>query len=82
MATATLLENIEVYEAQRDVLETEHLGEWVLFHDRELIGTFSDFQDVAGEAVLRFGKGPYLIRRVGAPPMTLPASVAYRPVYD
>ena len=78
--TATLLENIAVYESQRDILETEHLGEWVLFHDKELVGTYIDFQDVANEAVTRFGRGPYLIRCVGAPPMTLPASVLYKPV--
>jgi hypothetical protein len=82
MATATLLDNISAYDALRDVLETEHYGKWVLFHDRELIGGYDDFQDIANEAVTRFGRGPYLIRRVGAPPFVLPASVQYTPVYD
>ena len=78
----TLLDNIAAYDEQRSRLETEHLGKWVLFHDKELIGVYDDFQDVANEAVTRFGRGPYLIRSVGAPPMTLPASVQYRPIYD
>lgn len=65
--TATLLDNIAAYDAQRARLETEHLGKWVLFYDRELVGTYDDFQDVANEAVTRFGRGPYLIRAVGAP---------------
>ena len=82
MATATLLDNISAYDALRDVLETEHYGKWVLFHDRELIGAYDDFQEVANEAVTRFGRGPYLIRQVGEPPLVLPASVQYRPVYD
>ena len=77
----TLLENIAAYDEQRDYLETEHLGKWVLFHDKELIGVYDDFQVVANEAVTRFGRGPYLIRAVGAPPMALPASVQYRPVH-
>lgn len=77
---ATLLENIAAYDAQRDRLETEHLGEWALFYDRELIGCYKDFQEVANEAVTRFGRGPYLIRAIGAPPRSLPASVQYRPL--
>ena len=76
----TLLENIAVYDQRRDVLETEYLGKWVLFHNGEFIGAYDDFQDVANEAVTRFGRGPYLIREVGAPPLTLPASVQYRRV--
>ncbi len=79
---ASLLENIAAYNEQRAYLETEFLGQWVLFHDKELIGCYHDFQDVANQAVTRFGRGPYLIRQVGAPPMTLPASIQYRRVYD
>jgi hypothetical protein len=29
----------------------------------------------------QFGSGPYLIRQVGAPPVTLPASVVYNLAY-
>lgn len=75
---ATLLENIAAYEEQKQYLETEHLGQWVLFHDRVLIGCYDDPQDAANEAVTRFGRGPYLIRVVGASPRTLPASVQFR----
>ena len=78
----TLLDNIAAYNEQLDYLETEYLGKWVLFHDRALIGAYDDFQDVATEAVRLFGRGPYLIRSVGAPPMELPASVQYRPVLN
>ena len=82
MATiATLLDNIAAYDAARDQLETEHLGQWVLFYNAEMIGAFDDFQVVANEAVSRFGKGPYLIREVGVPNMrSMPASVQYRRV--
>ncbi len=74
-----LLEEIAEYEDQRDCLETELLGKWVIFRDRRLQGSYDDFQDAAASAVERFGRGPYLIRQVGAPPIQLPASLRYRP---
>lgn len=71
---------IAAYENMRDFLEREHPQEWVVIHDEELSGTYDDFQEAAAEATRRFGRGPFLIRQVGAPPATLPASVLYRPV--
>ena len=41
------------------------------------VKVFDDFEATAEEAVRRFGRGPYLIRQVAAPPVTLPASVMY-----
>ena len=75
---AKLSEEIAAYEALRVELEADCFGEWVVFHDEQLIGTYSAFQAAADDAVRRFGRGPYLIRQVGAPPLTLPASVMYR----
>ena len=83
MATANsdvLDRQIDAYKAMRDELERDHLYEWVVFHDEKLIGAYEDFQDAAAEAVRRFGRGPYLIRQVGAPPKTLPASLMYKRV--
>jgi hypothetical protein len=77
---AELDRNIAAFEKMRAELEKHHNGKWVLFHDEELIGTFDSFDHAASEAVRRFGRGPYLIRQVGAPPITLPASVLYHPV--
>ena len=76
----TLSQQISAYEAMRDRLGADYLGKWVVFHDGELVDTYESFQDAATDAVERFGRGPYLIRQVGAPPMTLPASILYRPV--
>ena len=78
---AKLSEEIAAYERMRNELETDYLGLWVVVHDEELIGTYDSFQTAAETAVERFGRGPYLIRRVGEPPLTLPASLRYRPVY-
>lgn len=75
---ALLSEEIAAYDRMRNILETDHFGKWVVVHDEALVGTYEDFQDAAADAVQRFGRGPYLIRRVGSPPLTLPASVLYR----
>lgn len=77
------LENeIRAYEARKPELEKHHFGKWVVFHGEEFVGAFDTLDNAAAEAIQRFGRGPYLIRQVGAPPMTLPASVLYHPVSD
>jgi len=78
---ADLRDEIAAYDAMRADLEAKSLGRWVLVHDRELIGTYDSFDAAAKEAVHKFGRGPYLIRQVGAPPISLPASVMYRPMH-
>ena len=77
---ASLLEEIAAYEDKRNYLEVELLGKWVVFHGKKLAGSYDDFQEAAADAVSRFGRGPYLIRQVGSPPMQLPASLLYRQV--
>lgn len=73
---------IAAYEGVQSDLEADHWGEWVVFHGGMLRGTFGDFQKAANAAVTQFGRGPYLIRQVGAPQeIHLPASLLYRPVY-
>ncbi len=66
------------YNARRPDLEREHKGEWVLIHQDEFVGVYATFEDAGRVAVRRFGRGPYLIRKVGAPPLTLPASARFR----
>ena len=69
------------YERMRDMLETDHLNERVVVYDEKLVGTYESFEAAAEDAIGRFGRGPYLTRRVGAPPLTLPASLLYRPAH-
>jgi hypothetical protein len=73
---------IAAFEAQREELEKHYTGKFVVFHGDEFIGAFDTLNNAAAEAVRRFGRGPYLIRQIGAPPVTLPASVLYRPAGD
>ena len=79
MADTALDEQIAVYESMRDDLEREHMGEWVVVHDEELAGTYVSDQEAAEEAIRRFGRGPYLIRQVGAGPITLRIPVLATP---
>jgi hypothetical protein len=78
---AELTEDIHAYEAMRADLESEALGKWVIVYKQKLEGTYGTFEEAAKNAVHRFGRGPYLIRQVGAGAVTLPASVMYRPVH-
>jgi hypothetical protein len=68
---------LAAYEAMRNDLEAHHMGKWVLIHDEQLVATYDSFEGAANSAVEHFGRGPYLIRQVGAPPIVLPASVMY-----
>ena len=74
-------DDIAAYESMQSELEASYLGRWVLFYDRKFVDTFESFDDAAKVAVARFGKGPYLIRRIGSNSVTLPASVMYGPLH-
>jgi len=76
----TLDAEIEAYDAMRGSLEAKHTGKWVLFKDRKLIELYPSFEAAAQSAVRLYGRGPYLIRQVGAQPLVLPASVMYQPI--
>ena len=80
MASYSLDRQIEAYEEMREFLEAKHFRKWVVFYNGELVDTYDSDEDAAVDAVQRFGRGPYLIRQVGAPPVSLPAPTLYRPV--
>ena len=69
--------DIEAFEQMKPRLEAEQMGQWVLLHNQKLINTFDSFDAAADVAMQRFGRGPFLIRQVGAPLVTLPVSVLY-----
>lgn len=75
---AELTVEIAAYERMQADLESTNLGKWALVHDERLEGVFDSFETAAREAVKKFGRGPYLIRQIGAPSLVLPASVMYR----
>jgi hypothetical protein len=81
MSMAELRDEIAAYEHMRADLEASSLGKWALVHDRQLIGAYDMFEAAAKVAVERFGRGPYLIRQIGAPAVVLSAAVLYQPAY-
>jgi len=74
-----LSDDIAAFDQQKADLEAEHFGQWVVFREKSLIQTYDTFDNAAQDAVRRFGRGPYLIRQVGAAAVKLPASVMHRP---
>jgi hypothetical protein len=82
LAVADLDREIEAYEDLKAELEERHVGKWVVVHDCQISGVCEDMEKAAEDAVKRFGKGPYLLRQIGAPPVVLPASVMYHPHYE
>ena len=80
MNTNILSHEVSLYKRRRREFEEKHRGQWVVIHQDD-IGFYDDFQVAAQTAVDRFGRGPYLIRQVGAPVQPLPVSILYRPDY-
>jgi len=81
MATDTITPldaEIQAYEAKLPELEKAYPGKFVVFKAHEFVGAWDTLNAAAAEAVARFGRGPYLIRQVGAPRPTLPASVLFK----
>jgi len=71
---------IAAFEKRRTDLEQTYPQKFVVFHDDDFVGAWDTLDAAAGEAIMRFGAGPYLIRQVGAPRPSLPASVLFRPL--
>ena len=46
-----------------------HLSKWAVIHGETFVGAFPTFDDALQEAVRCYGRGPYLIREIGAPPL-------------
>jgi len=68
---------IETYDSIRADLENSHMGQWAVVFGQKLVGTYASFGEAAQIAVRNYGRGPYLIRQVGAPPIAMPASVVF-----
>ena len=74
----TIDSEIAAYQGMKEELEAKHMGKWALVKGGELVSLFGSFDEAAETAVRKFGSGPYLIRQIGAPPVTIPASLMYQ----
>jgi hypothetical protein len=62
-----LAADIAAFETIRQQLEREHLDEFAVFFQGQLLGLYPDF-DSAGRAALAKSKtGPFLIQQIGSP---------------
>ncbi len=72
-----LARELATLERDRRRLEKEHMGKFVLIHGDEVVNTYDNFEAAATEGVRRFGRAPFLIRRIGKDVMELPPAVVY-----
>jgi hypothetical protein len=70
---------IAAYQKQAAKLEASHRGKWAVFKGKKLVAIHETFDAAATDAVNQFGRGPFLIRQIGAPPIVIPASAPYYP---
>jgi hypothetical protein len=66
------------YDEMKPEMEAHYRGKWVVFRAREFVGAYDTLDNAASEAIRLYGRGPYLIRQVGRPPVPLPASVMFK----
>ena len=79
--TDKLVLETDLYKQREDEFVREHNMEWVVIHKKEIAGFYRDFQEAAANAIQRFGRGPYLIKQIGAPEATIGLPVFTRPMY-
>ena len=64
--TTTMEKLMDFYESQRDALENEHPGEWVVIHNGEIQGIYETTDEANEVAQPLFKQGPCMILRIGA----------------
>ena len=78
---ANLERQKDVYAKEKNTLESNYGGMWIVVHDGKTHNPLGTFEEAAVFAVENFGRGPYLIREIGSSEeIHLPASVMYQPV--
>ena len=75
----TLEKEIQLYDEMRAELEEKYFNRWIIIRGTKVSGPFEDSAECVQFAIEHFGRGPYLIRQVGAPPLHLPASAILVP---
>lgn len=75
---AALDTEIRTFEKLRVQFEAEYDGKWVLIHKDTFVCASDTFEAAAKAAISKFGRGPYLIRQVGAPELALQPTLVSR----
>ncbi len=70
-----LEQEIKTFERERARLEKDYMGKYVLIQGEAIIDTYDNFENAADEGLRRFGKKPFLIRRIGQDQETLSPAI-------
>ena len=74
---STLEQEILAYDEMRADLEENHFNEWVVVRHGKVACHYDNPEECLQFAIEHFGRGPYLVRQVGAPPESLPVSALF-----
>jgi hypothetical protein len=55
---------LEVFARMKDQLLISHQGKFALIHGAEFLGAFDSAENAYSEGVSRFGRGPFLVKRI------------------
>ena len=71
----TLEKELKYFESMKDELLKHHKDKYALIKDETLVGTFTKMEEAYEEGVKKFGKEPFLIKRIieNEPPESLPS---------
>ena len=75
--TKVLQAELATLAREKEHLEREHKGKFVLIQGDEVIDAFDAFETAADEGLNRFGRKPFLIRQIGEEAVELPPAVIY-----
>lgn len=75
--TKVLERELATLKNERERLEREHMGKFVLIHGDEVVNVFDNFETAASEGLRQFGRNPFLIRRIGEDTVEVPIAVVY-----
>ena len=74
---STLEQEILAYDRMREELEEKYFNRWVVVRNGKVACHYDRPEECLQFATEKFGRGPYLIRQVGAPPESLPVSALF-----
>jgi hypothetical protein len=60
----TLEKELALYAQIKADLLKNHAGKFVLIKDEDFIGAYDSAENAYGEGVKRFGRGPFLVKKV------------------
>jgi hypothetical protein len=55
---------LEVFSRMKEQLLASHAGKFALIHGAEFLGSFDTVESAYSEGVSRFGRGPFLVKRI------------------